>query len=84
MSKDKVKEGVKKVFIELFPELRKGKFDFKKSQGDFKDWDSFMHMKLVSKLEEQFNLNLDIAEALDADSPLKFSKLISKNTKNEG
>ena len=78
MSKDQIKAIVKKIFIELFPELRAGKFDFNKKQSDFKDWDSFMHMKLISTLEEKFGIALDMEKAMDADNPIKFVEIIAK------
>src|SRR3989344_2871653 len=83
MKKGEIKEEVKKVFGNLFPELRKGKFDFKKTQGDFRDWDSFMHMRLISALEDRFGVNLPINEAMDADSPIKFFELVVKNIPKE-
>ena len=73
---DDVKEGVKKIFIESFPELRNEKFDIGKKQSDFRDWDSFMQMKLISEMEERFKVTLPIEKTIDADSPSKFMDII--------
>jgi len=78
MTKKDAQDGVKRIFIELFPELRNEKFDFKKKQAAFKEWDSFMHMKLISTIEERFGKALNMEEAMDVDSPQKFVDLLSK------
>src|SRR3989344_9373728 len=79
MTKETIKKIVDEVFEELFPELKRGKFDFKRNQNDFRDWDSFMHMKLISTFEEKLGIMLNVAEFVDADCPMKFADLIYKN-----
>ena len=78
MSKKQIKDKVKKIFVEIFPELRNRKFVLKKNQSDFKDWDSFNHMKLISTLEEIFGIAFDMTETMEADSPLKIIEMIEK------
>lgn len=76
MPENKIKEEVKNIFVESFPELRREKFNFNKKQSDFKDWDSFMHMKLISMMEEKFDVKLAMERTIDADSPMKFIEII--------
>lgn len=80
MSKDEIQKDVKEIFIRLFPELRRVAFDFKKKQDDFRDWDSFMHMRLVSAMEEKFGKVVDMEEAMEADTPMRFVEMVSKKT----
>lgn len=84
MSKKQIKDKVKKIFVEVFPELRNRKFVFKKNQSDFRDWDSFNHMKLISALEERFGVVFDMTEAMEADSPLKIIEMIMEKIPRDG
>lgn len=77
MKKNHVRKMVRDIFIELLPESRKG-FNFNKKQDAYRDWDSFVHMQLVSKIEQAFHLTLGTKEAIEADSPSAFIKIISK------
>lgn len=83
MKQDEIKDKVKAIFLELFSELKTGKFDFNKKQSDFRDWDSFGHMRLISMMEEKFKLGLAIEKTIDADSPKKFVKIIAETISNQ-
>ena len=84
MSENKIKEVVKKIFVEAFPELRREKFNFNKPQSDFRDWDSFMHMKLISSMEVALDVRLAIERTIDADSAAKFVEIIRDATSATG
>ncbi|PIR13667.1 hypothetical protein COV49_01330 [Candidatus Falkowbacteria bacterium CG11_big_fil_rev_8_21_14_0_20_39_10] len=78
MKKEEIKKKVRDVFIEIFPEIKKVKFDFYKKQSEFENWDSFNHMMLVSKAEEEFRIKLKLEDIINIDSPAGFVSLVVK------
>ena len=67
-------------FKEVFPEL--SSIELNASSEQFENWDSFSHIELVSKIEEKFDVNLDVEEIIDLDSPQKFIDLVEKKLIN--
>ena len=82
MNVEEIKQNIKKCFKEVFPEIKEDNFDFNKKQEDFENWDSFSHMELVSKIEENYNINLETEEVIELDSPQKFVDIVNEKTKN--
>lgn len=78
-----IKKKIKEIFRDIFPELKKEKFNFNKRQEEFNDWDSFSHMKLASKIEDEFNIELEIEKIIDIDSPNGFVKILIKKLNNK-
>jgi acyl carrier protein len=77
-----IEDTVKKVFLKIFSsELKSGSFDFKKTQDKFQNWDSFSHMELVSEMENEFGVNLEMEEIISIRSPQDFVNLIKRKTK---
>lgn len=74
----KIKKKFKKIFFEVIKGVDKKNFNFNKKQADFKDWDSFNHMRLISALEKEFHITFDIEETMEADSAKKFVEIIRK------
>lgn len=72
-----IENSVKKIFIKIFSsELKDKAFDFKKTQNKFQNWDSFSHMELVSEIEKEFDVNLEMDEIISIRSPQDFVNLI--------
>lgn len=75
---EQIEIKVKSIFEENLQEFDYKKFEFDLKQDQFEGWDSFSHMALVSKVEEEFNINLEMDEIVELDSPRKFVQLINK------
>lgn len=78
MNKDNIKIFFKELFQEIFPELKDKELDFAKKQDDFENWDSFTHMELVSKIEQKFEINLELEEVIELDTLQKFVDIVLK------
>ena len=65
-----------KAFIESF-NIEKDKLDGLKYQ-DILAWDSIGHMQLMTELEEEFNVELDIDDITDFSSYEDGKKILSK------
>jgi acyl carrier protein len=70
-------EKITRIFKELFPELS-GDIDLNETQDKYKDWDSFSHMQLVSRIEDEFGITLEIEEVIELDSAMKFAEIVEK------
>jgi len=83
MDEAHVKEKVRKVFLEVFGMGENG-FHFGMTSEHIRDWDSLSHMNLVSGLEKEFNVSLDIDEISDMDSVQKAVDIIKKKLEAKG
>jgi len=72
-----IREGVKKVFLEVFAGDAES-FNFEKGQDDFENWDSLAHMQLVSGIETAFGLQFGMEDIVEIQSPEGFVKLVEK------
>lgn len=46
------------------------------SIGDIPEWDSVANVRLLQALEEQFSIEIDVIDALDAEDVFDFCKLV--------
>jgi acyl carrier protein len=77
-----IEQKIKEIFLSMFPNEDDSTFKMEKQQLEFENWDSFAHLRLVSEMEKQFELELDIDEVIYLNSPKDFLNLIStKKTK---
>lgn len=76
-----IEEKVRNVFLKVFPEVKEGNFDLKKTQDTFQGWDSFSHMELVANLEKEFEISLEMDEIVSARSAHDFVGIIKKKVK---
>ena len=74
---DETREKVKKIFLEIFPEVDDASFDFGKDRADFENWDSLSHMQLVSELESSLGLSFEMDEVVDINSVQDLVDLIT-------
>ena len=49
---------IKKIFLQVFPDLEESEFNWKKKQNDYENWDSFSHLNVITLIEEKFNNEL--------------------------
>ena len=77
MDEAHVKENIKKVFLDVFG-MDEKKFHFGMTSEEIKEWDSLSHMNLVSGLEKEFGLSMEIDEISDMDSVNKVIEVVEK------
>mgnify|MGYP001182642409 CR=1 FL=1 len=46
------------------------------SIGDIPEWDSVANVRLLQALEEEFSIEIDVIDALDAEDVFDFCKLV--------
>jgi acyl carrier protein len=61
-------EKVKKIFLKVFDDLKEEDFDVKKKQQDYENWDSFNHMQIITEVESEFGVSLDVDEVTSIES----------------
>ncbi|MCG2701312.1 acyl carrier protein [Candidatus Parcubacteria bacterium] len=81
MKEADINQKIKEIFIDIFPELKKEKFNFNKRQEEFENWDSFSHMELVARIEEVFGITMDIVKIINSNSPKLFVDIIKNSFK---
>ena len=60
---DIAEEKLKNIFMNVV-----GDFDLTRKQGQYERWDSFSHMEIVSEVESQFGVSLDVDEVVKIES----------------
>jgi len=75
-------EKIKEIFIETF-ELTKFKIEPNSQFEEVPGWDSLGHMKLITNLEEEFEIELGIDEIIGVDTVQKILELVQKKIKND-
>jgi acyl carrier protein len=66
---------IKKIFLQVFPDLGESEFNWKKKQNEYENWDSFSHLNLITLIEEKFNISIsddDVIELKSAEMILNF------------
>jgi acyl carrier protein len=77
MDENEVKEKVKKVFQDIFSSLADFRLDM--TSNEIKEWDSLSHMNLVSGLEKEFGLSMEIDDISEMDSVAKVLEVVERN-----
>tara|TARA_B000000460_G_C21481190_1_gene377098 strand:- start:752 stop:1027 length:276 start_codon:yes stop_codon:yes gene_type:complete len=78
-----ITEQIKEIFIKVFPKEGASALNLDKKQSEFEDWDSFAHLQLVSQIEKQFSIRLDIDDVMNVNSPNDFIKLVNELCKSK-
>ena len=73
-----VKNGVKNIFLNVFPEIDETEFNWDDTPTEYENWDSFMHLTLVSKIEKKFKIQFDFDDSINLSSAVDFVKLTHK------
>ena len=66
---------IKKIFLQVFPDLEESEFNWKKKQNEYENWDSFSHLNLITLIEEKFDISIsdnDVIELQSAEMILNF------------
>ena len=74
-----IETEIKKIFFEIFPELNESNFDWKKSQRDYDDWDSFSQLNLLTLVESKFNIAISDNESNSIQSAEDLLNLVKRH-----
>lgn len=67
----------KKIFIESLS-IQENSFDENVKYNEIPEWDSIGHMTLISNLESEFSISIDVDDILDFSSYKKGHELLKK------
>ena len=67
---EKIKNEIKRIFLQVFPK-NEGDFEWEKHQKDYDGWDSFAQLQLITMVEEYFNIEIDLDDAISITSAQK-------------
>jgi len=70
---------IKKIFLEIFPELTESNFDWKKQQTDYEDWDSFAQLNLLTLVESKFNITISDDESMSIQTAHDILNIVKRN-----
>ena len=73
---ENVEEQTKAIFLNVFPEINKPSFDWNKEQNDYENWDSFAHLRIVTEIEEKFDIKLEMEDFIYIRNASGFLKII--------
>ena len=59
---------IKKIFLEIFPDLSLSDFDWIKHQKDYPNWDSFAQLHLIALAESKFDIEIDLENSINFTS----------------
>lgn len=77
----KIKEIIKKIFLEIFVDITENDFDWFKEQKEYEDWDSFTQLNIITLTETKFNISLSIDEGLEIKSPDSLFNIVKSHLK---
>ena len=70
---------IKKIFLQVFPDLEESEFNWKKKQNEYENWDSFSHLNLITLIEEKFNISISDDDVIKLKSAEMILNFIEKN-----
>lgn len=71
-----IEDDIIEIFMEVFPNLSKEDFDWKKPQKQYESWDSFAHLHLITLVESKFDITLSIEESTSINSAFKLLEYV--------
>ena len=69
--------------METFQDLDEDTFDFNRKQEEFENWDSLSHIELISKVENNFDISLEIGEVIGLNSPQNLVEIVEKKLRSK-
>lgn len=76
-----VRNTIKKIFFEVFPNLSEADFAWDKEQKDYDGWDSFAQLNLITLAEAKFNITLSLDESINIRSANDFLACVRSHSK---
>ncbi len=63
-----IKNLVKDIFFEVFPNLSESTFSWNKEQKDYDNWDSFSQLNIITLAEAKFDISFSLDESIEIKS----------------
>ena len=79
MTNDELKNSIKEIFFEVFPNLNKNDFSWDKQQKDYENWDSFAQLNLITLTEAKFDISFSLDESIEIKSANDLLKSIQSH-----
>ena len=76
-----LKESIKEIFFEVFPNLSESDFSWEKEQKDYDNWDSFAQLNLITLAEAKFDVILSLEESIEIKSANNLLECINSHLK---
>ena len=70
---------IKKIFLQVFPDLEESEFNWKKKQNEYENWDSFSHLNLITLIEEIFDISISDDDVIKLKSAEMILNFIERN-----
>ena len=80
-SEEEIKNMIKSVFFEVFPNLSEKDFSWGKEQRDYPTWDSFTQLNIITFTESKFNIVLSLEESISIKSANDLLKCVISHLK---
>ena len=68
MTNEELKNSIKEIFFEVFPNLNENDFSWDKQQKDYENWDSFAQLNLITLTEAKFDMSFSLDESIEIKS----------------
>lgn len=76
-----IRNIIKNIFFEVFPNLSETDFSWEKEQKNYANWDSFAQLNLITFAESKFNITLSLEESIDVKSANDLLKCVLTHLK---
>lgn len=67
-NEEEIKNIIKNIFFEVFPNLSETDFSWTKEQKDYSGWDSFAQLNMITFAESKFDITLSLEESISIKS----------------
>lgn len=67
-TEEELKNKIKNIFFEVFPNLDESNFSWEKEQKNYDNWDSFNQLNLITLAEAKFEITFSLDESIDIKS----------------
>tara|TARA_B100000674_G_C37930856_1_gene957906 strand:- start:1067 stop:1309 length:243 start_codon:yes stop_codon:yes gene_type:complete len=74
---DKLKQKVKDTIINVL-QINESDFSEDLAIGDIPEWDSVNHVLLIQEIEELFEINIDVTDAIDIEDVFDIYNILKK------
>lgn len=70
---------IKKIFFEVFPDVKESEFEWNKKQNDYEQWDSFSQLNLITMIEDKFKIKISDEIAIELQSAKDLLDFVERN-----
>lgn len=74
---DSIKNKVRETIISVL-QINESDFSEDLAIGDIPEWDSVNHVLLIQEIEETFNINIDVTDAIDIEDIFDIYTVLKK------